>query len=322
MSLVDKSDIINCKSWMSLADCNYELDFSGDEVPDSCVVYCNIEHVKRFFNACKNTDNKYVLISGFSDFGLSYQKDNPVSADILRWIPFIESEISESLGYKSLKIPARCDLDQCDIDDRYSIKCYSFTHSTFKEIPKNIIKWFVVNPMIMKNNIQGIPIGVGKDAASDISSTPELIKTNWLYINWQNYTIERVHLKQYFENNNWEWATIHDKPNRTTEEYYTDLSSHRFVVCPPGNGIDCYRILEAIYLGAIPIVEDSPAMRYFEGLPIVKIDNWGVINSLDWLQRQYDEIMSRSHNLDKVKLSFWKSQIRETFNEAVSKHGD
>ena len=318
MSLVDKPDIINCKSWMSLADCNYELDFSGDEVPDSCVVYCNIEHVQRFFNACKNTDNKYVLISGFSDFGLARQKEHPVSADMLKWIPFIETEISEGLGYSPLQIAPRCDISKCNIDDKYSIRCYSFTHSTINEIPKNIIKWFVVNPMTMKNNIQGIPIGVGKDSADAIAATEvSPHKENWLYINWQNYTTERVHLKKYFENNNWDWVTFHGDPDRSPEEYYTDLAKHRFVACPPGNGIDCYRVLEAIYLGCIPIMEKSPVSKYFSGLPIITIDSWGQIDSLDVVKNMYEHIANNpKHNLlEKAKLSFWKSKIRGSFNE-------
>ena len=318
MSLIDKQDMINCKSWMSLADCNYELDFKEGEVPESCVVYCNIEHVKGFFEACKQTDNKYVLISGFSDFGLAHQEEHPVSADMLKWIPFLESDIAKTLKYDSLKIPPRCDLDNCDINDRYSVKCYSFTHSTFNEIPKNIIKWFVVNPMIMKNNIQGIPIGVGKHSTDAITSTeipPH--KTGWLYINWQNYTTERVHLKQYFENNNWDWATVHASPDRSLEQYYADLARHRFVACPPGNGIDCYRVLEAIYLGCIPIMETSPTSKYLNGLPIITIDHWGQINSLDTLKRMHDHIYAteNSYTLEKSRLSFWESKVRETFNE-------
>lgn len=318
MSLIDKSDMINCKSWMGLADCNYELDFSDDEVPDSCVVYCNIEHVKRFFNACKNTNNKYVLISGFSDFGLAHQAEHPVSADMLKWIPFLESDIAETLGYDPLKIGPRCDIDKCNIDDKYSVKCYSFTHSTFNEIPKNIIKWFVVNPMTMKNKIQGIPIGVGKDSPDVISSTEiPTNKENWVYVNWQNYTTSRMHLKQYFENNNWEWTTVLGKPDRSLNDYYADLARHKFVVCPPGNGIDCYRVLESIYLGCIPIMEKSPVTKYFNGLPIITIDHWSQINSLDTIKRMYDHIQSSpdNNNLEKSKLSFWKSQIRGAFNE-------
>ena len=81
MSLVDKSDTINCKSWMDIADCNYEYDYPEDnDIPPSGVVYCNIEHVTKLFEKCKRTNNKYVVVSGFSDFGLAYQKEHPTGA--------------------------------------------------------------------------------------------------------------------------------------------------------------------------------------------------------------------------------------------------
>ena len=318
MSLIDKADIINCKSWMDIADCNYEYDYAGvDDIPPSGVVYCNIEHIAKFFNKCKRTHNKYVVVSGFSDFGLAYQKEHPVANDMLKWLPFIESEIPK-IEYKALKVAPRCDIEKCDLKDRYSIKCHSFTMETFDKIPDNVIKWFVVNPLLMKNKIQGIPIGVGKDAADAISNTPNVTKTDWLYVNWQNYTTNRMHLKQFFVNNNWYWVTVHEEPNIPYEDYLSELSRHRFVACPPGNGVDCYRILESIYLGAIPIVEDGPTMRYLDGLPIVKIRSWGVVNSFDWIQQKYHETMSRFKGescLDKAKLSYWKKEIRTAFNE-------
>ena len=293
MSLVDKSDIINCKSWMDIADCNYEYDHPEiNDIPPSGIIYCNIEHITKLFDKCKRTHNKYVVVSGFSDFGLAYQKEHPVAIDMLKWLPFIESEIPK-IEYKSLKVGPRCDIEKCNIKDRYSIKCHSFTMGTFNKIPNNIIKWFVVNPLLMKNSLQGIPIGVGKDSADAISNTPEQKqKKSWLYVNWQNYTTDRMHLKKYFINNNWDWVTTHENPDVSYGEYLSELSQHRFVACPPGNGVDCYRILESIYLGAIPIVEDGPTMKYLDGLPIVKIKSWGVINSLDWLQKKYDEVLS------------------------------
>ena len=59
-------------------------------------------------------------------------------------------------------------------------------------------------------------------------------------------------------------------------------------------------------------------MRYLDGLPIVKIRSWGVVNSIDWLQQKYYEIMSRFKNglaLDKAKLSYWNNQIRGALDE-------
>ena len=59
-------------------------------------------------------------------------------------------------------------------------------------------------------------------------------------------------------------------------------------------------------------------MRYLDGLPIVKIRSWGVVNSLDWLQRKYDETLSLPINLDKAKLSYWTKMIKGAFYEHLS----
>jgi hypothetical protein len=45
------------------------------------------------------------------------------------------------------------------------------------------------------------------------------------------------------------------------ENYLINLKKHKFVVSPPGNGIDCHRNWEAIYLGCIPIVLNSHFAR-------------------------------------------------------------
>jgi hypothetical protein len=48
----------------------------------------------------------------------------------------------------------------------------------------------------------------------------------------------------------------------------------KFVVSPPGNGYDCHRTWEAIYLGAVPIVlkEYWPFQKY--RLPVLVVDTW------------------------------------------------
>jgi len=47
------------------------------------------------------------------------------------------------------------------------------------------------------------------------------------------------------------------------------------VMSPPGNGPDCYRTWEAIYLGAVPIVLRSTlAVSLAADLPIWVVDSW------------------------------------------------
>ena len=51
-------------------------------------------------------------------------------------------------------------------------------------------------------------------------------------------------------------ALIVDKPV-TPRQYRELLSNSKFVISPPGNGIDCHRTWESMFLGAIPIVKKS-----------------------------------------------------------------
>ena len=308
-----QNEIIHVKSWMSLGDCNYEIDHDDDSIPESGVVYCNIEHIHKFFEKCHDTNNKYVVVSAFSDYGIAYQKDNPVAYDMLKWMPFIESDIPD-LGYSPLIVAPRCDLETCKIEDKYSVKCYSNTYSTFNRIPNNIVKWFVVNPMIRDDRIVSIPLGVGKDAPEPICSTasnPLLMnpsdRVNWVYANWQNNTIERTSLKDGLSTYNPEWVTVINEP-KPYIEYLQDLTDHSFAICPRGNGVDCYRILECLYCGCIPIVKEEIAYRYLDDLPHVKIKEWQQIN-LEFLKDQLKRIHTTEFNMDKIKLNFWKNKI-------------
>ena len=68
----------------------------------------------------------------------------------------------------------------------------------------------------------------------------------------------------------------------TPRKYRQLLINSKYVVSPPGNGDDCHRTWEAIYLGAVPIVlrKHWP----FEGfhLPVMVVDSWGEVqNRLD-----------------------------------------
>lgn len=60
----------------------------------------------------------------------------------------------------------------------------------------------------------------------------------------------------------------------TPRQYRKLVANSKFVVSPPGNGVDCHRTWEAIYLGAVPIVLRKfwPFSKY--SLPVMIVDNW------------------------------------------------
>lgn len=66
-----------------------------------------------------------------------------------------------------------------------------------------------------------------------------------------------------------------------TSEYRRALSESKFVLSPPGNGFDCHRTWEAMYLGAIPIVKREFWPFAGINLPVLQVDEWEDLLSLD-----------------------------------------
>ena len=308
MEMIDSSEIIDAKFWRDeLCDVNYE---TGDTLPDSGVVYVNIEHIQDFFKKCTQTDREFTVVSAYSDFGLAVQEAHPVCVDMLKWWPFVAPNVP-TLGYNDLIIPARCEKENCNINDKFSIKCYAWTLATFDSIPKNIKKWYLVNPMTDTDVVTGIHIGVGEGDAELISKTKTYStqeKTKLLYANWQTYTSERLHLKNFLEEQNYPYVTYRKTPDLPKEQYLKELAEHHFVLCPEGNGVDCHRVWEAIYLGVIPIVADNTTNSHFDGLPIIRINDFFQLNE-QALLNVLNQIKDREKNLEKAKKSYWKKII-------------
>jgi len=73
-------------------------------------------------------------------------------------------------------------------------------------------------------------------------------------------------------------ATIIDEPI-TPRAYRKLLLRSKYVLSPPGNGADCHRTWEALYLGAVPVVlnEYWPFSNY--DIPVVSLRNWKEFDS-------------------------------------------
>lgn len=63
--------------------------------------------------------------------------------------------------------------------------------------------------------------------------------------------------------------------------YRKALSESRYVLSPAGNGFDCHRTWEAMYLGAIPIVRRAHWPFTNKNLPVIVIDEWEDLLTLD-----------------------------------------
>jgi hypothetical protein len=81
------------------------------------------------------------------------------------------------------------------------------------------------------------------------------------------------------------------------ENYLINLKKHKFVVSPPGNGIDCHRNWEAIYLGCIPIVNNDYFIRnIYKDLPVLIIEDYSILTE-DYLNSMYEKLKNKTHDL-------------------------
>ena len=207
---------------------------------------------------------------------------------------------------------------------------YHICKNRFNIGPKHT-KWFCQNKDYDVDSLIPIPIGLQNmklrlgEAASggkysseirgahanslllDKVNNFEIEKEKLVYMNFSinTYPFERQAVWNYFKNESW----ITKTKNISIEQYYFDLAEHKFIISPRGNGVDCHRTWEALYLRTIPIVKRSVHMKEFEELPIFFVDNWEEV-CYTRLVEFYNKVENTLYNLDKMKISYWRNRIK------------
>lgn len=188
------------------------------------------------------------------------------------------------------------------------------------EDPK-IAHWFGQNQSMTHPKFTGIPIGIaneidswGRPLLHGRSEYLELVaekicgmdKTRLLYLYFDPYTNREVRLpvRSYFLQQDFcKWAR-----RRPYLAYLSYMADHKFAVSPPGNGLDCHRTWEALYLGVIPIVQRSSMDETLKGLPVLFVDDWSEVNK-EMLQAASSGMSLERYSREKLDMEFWKEVI-------------
>ena len=187
--------------------------------------------------------------------------------------------------------------------------CIEYDMISCLDLPK-IKRWYGQNTKIIHPKLVSIPLGIAnpqyphgnKKLIKEIRDK-NFVKENLLYINFTINTNQSARKRVYdlFKNRPNDCGK-----NLSQENYLENLAKSRFCISPPGNGIDCHRVWECIYLNTIPIVEKDIAFEQFKELPILFIDKWEDIND-NFLLKEYNNIVSK--NKDKCYVEFWKKHV-------------
>jgi len=176
---------------------------------------------------------------------------------------------------------------------------------------KNLAAWFLQNiDCPSSNRIVPIPIGLSNTfwSRGNLEEIEERDRDIFVYVNFcvQTNPRERQPCFDYFS----KMPFTQVAQPKSFQEYLHDLSRSVFTVSPPGNGFDCHRTWEALYMKCYPIVLSSTLNPLYENLPIVVVDRWEEVTE-EFLKKKLEEFKSRDWDLDKIYIPYWFQKVRE-----------
>jgi hypothetical protein len=188
-------------------------------------------------------------------------------------------------------------------------------------IDENVRAWFAQNNTFVHERVTPIPIGL-ENLHHYRAGIPDKIAA----LRRQRQKRNRVLVSFNVRTNPAERGAIHDLARQLEcadcipqwldqDAYLRTLAEYRFVVSPPGHGLDTHRTWEAMYLRVVPIVGDSVPMRSFEklGLPIWILQNWNSLVDVrpGDLEEKYEEL-SEGFSDRALDFDYWERRIVES----------
>jgi hypothetical protein len=194
---------------------------------------------------------------------------------------------------------------------------YPIDSYRFSKKPKNVKKWFAINPTVMDESLIAIPLGLKTHKGIYLE---ERYKTSWLvgvidelrnndkdnivYCNWGDTNPYRNTIIDKLKKNRVPYKLENNIP---FEEYSNNMSKCRYVISPPGNGIDCHRTWEALYMGCIPIVIKDRIYDNWSELPILQVNDYSELTN-----EMLESFSKREFEYDKLYMDYWKKIIKNS----------
>ena len=190
-----------------------------------------------------------------------------------------------------------------------------------------ISRVFSTNSLPLQDFVHPIPLGLTNNCddspihrifgdhslllkASSVSDFPEkfapIIYTNFTSSN--NKRVRGLLLKQ-LTNLPKEYVVNRTLPDFSVSgrvKYLIQCRSSNFVLCPEGNGVDTHRLWETLYMGGVPIIKRNPMLtNLVDGLPVIQVDSWKQINSMNFLEEQWHQVQELSWDKSRLSIDYW-----------------
>ncbi len=196
-----------------------------------------------------------------------------------------------------------------------------------KFLPANVVRWFATNVTSPHRRVTAIPLGLGSPRSATTLRAADILdrkasgipRDRWLYVNFRPETNPLVRRPVYddFQSRpeSGDWITFQPPSVRgTNAAFLDDLVRHRFVLCPPGNGVDTHRMWEALLAGAVPVILQSQAMKPFSGLPVLFVEDFRQVTK-EFLEAAFEKRPGLPDIHPLMTSEFWNKKIRDAATE-------
>ena len=255
---------------------------TGERIQQLANIYIGTTDDFNYNPLIKNETHKHKCISEIAD-----NYDNPY---IVYFYTHRIKEISEIIHYFKnpfILLSHNSDWNVVESEDSTTI-----LHCN------NLIKWYTQNLCFYHPKISMLPIGFANSMwnhgnlslfDSDVFINLLSNKTKKIYFNFSICTNVNKRQPCYdIVSSKVQWLeNVHPNDNLLR------MKDYEFCICPEGNGVDCHRFWEALYLKCVPIVVNSPFIETLKrfNIPLFVLDKWEDldIDSLQYSNYTFDE---------------------------------
>lgn len=194
---------------------------------------------------------------------------------------------------------------------------YPIDYYRFSKKPNCIKKWFAINVEYTHSDLIPIPLGIKTHKGIYLE---ERYKTNWfannidrlrnnkkenvVYCNWSITNNDRNFIIDKLKNLNIPFIL---ESNLSFEQYAENMSKCKYVISPPGNGMDCHRTWEALYIGCIPIVISNTIYDSWKSLPILQVNDYSNLS-----YSIFTDFNKKAFNTDMLYMGYWENIIKNS----------
>ena len=185
--------------------------------------------------------------------------------------------------------------------------------------PPQIGVWFSTNAAA--KGVRPLPLGLGNSYCQVTNKAPALAealaaagaeRSKLLYVNFRastNPAVREPLLAAYGSRLHEPWLTVRHE-SVAPPDFLREMTQHKFVLCPAGNGLDSHRIWEALYTGTIPVVQHHTVLRDFHDLPIMFVDDLAKVRDED-LRVFLKDAAGRPWNVEKLFVPYWACALSQ-----------